>query len=232
LRRRVGSVKASDSLKSRVALSMAAERRWEKVHEDELAVARQPLRFRTALILAAAAAAAIPVSLRALPHGAGTLAKAPEPEVTKSTLGLDTMIDDFVDWHARPLPPEVTNASDFPAFEPYVGVPVNAPRLSPFGARLLGGRILPVHELRAAAMLQYTLPSGHRISVYVYDPHRITVTPSRLRARVFGDEPVYVGQVRGYSVAAAQHRGVGYAIASDLGDDESAEMALAAAPMP
>ena len=42
-------------------------------------------------------------------------------------------------------------------------------------------------------------------------------------------DPVYIGHVRGWSIAAAERRGVGVAIASDLDDDESAELALAAA---
>jgi hypothetical protein len=40
--------------------------------------------------------------------------------------------------------------------------------------------------------------------------------------------PVYVGRLRGYSIAAAEERGVGYALASDLNDDESAQLMLAA----
>ena len=52
-------------------------------------------------------------------------------------------------------------------------------------------------------------------------------------AKVIGSEPVYIANVRGWSVAAVEpHKGVGYAIASDLGDDENAELALAAASAP
>ncbi len=119
-------------------------------------------------------------------------------------------------------------------FEPYVGVPVHPPALALFGARLLGGRILPVTEQRVTAMLQYTIDGGHRVSVYVFDPRRIESKPSRLHTRVIGSEPVYIANVRGWSVAAVEtpHKGVGYAIASDLGDEENAELALAAASAP
>ena len=80
-------------------------------------------------------------------------------------------------------------------------------------------------------MLQYRLGSGSRISVYVYDPRRIPTQVTRLHARMVSGEPdpVYIGHVRGWSIAAAERRGVGVAIASDLDDDESAELALAAA---
>jgi anti-sigma factor RsiW len=149
-----------------------------------------------------------------------------------TSVGLDAMIDQFVDWHAKPLPPEITNANDLPGFEPYVGVPVRPRALSPFGAKLLGGRILPVKEQNCAAMLQYTLDGSHRVSIYVFDPRRVGTHPSKLHTKVIGSVPVYVGQIKGWSIAAAEQRGVGYAIASDLGDDASAELALAAAPAP
>jgi hypothetical protein len=35
---------------------------------------------------------------------------------------------------------------------------------------------------------------------------------------------VYVTWKRGYSIAAADRRGVGYAVATDLGEDEGAEI--------
>jgi hypothetical protein len=41
--------------------------------------------------------------------------------------------------------------------------------------------------------------------------------------------PVYVGKLRGYSVAATERSGVGYALASDVGDDENTQLVLAAA---
>jgi hypothetical protein len=149
-----------------------------------------------------------------------------------SAVGLDAIIDQFVDWHARPLPPEITNANDLLGFEPYVGVPVQPRALATFGAKLLGGRILPVRAQNCAAMLQYTVDGSHRVSIYVFDPRVVGIHPSKLHPKVIGSVPVYVGQIRGWSIAAAERRGVGYAIASDLGDDASAELALAAAPAP
>jgi len=40
---------------------------------------------------------------------------------------------------------------------------------------------------------------------------------------------VYMGRVRGYSVAASERNGIGYAMASDLDDDENARLVLMAA---
>lgn len=181
-------------------------------------------------IVAAAAAAAAVVGLQGRQNQDSEAVTHPAEANTKASVGFDQMIDQFVDWHARPLPPEITNPRDLPGFEPYVGVPVHPPALSLFGARLLGGRILPVPEQRVTAMLQYTMDGGHRVSVYVFDPRRIATNPSRLHTRVIGTDPVYVGQVRGWSIAAHEQHGVGYAVASDLDEQASAELALAAGP--
>ena len=66
----------------------------------------------------------------------------------------------------------------------------------------------------------------HRITIYVYDSSQFPLR-ARLEPRVVGNVPVYVGTRRGYSIAATEHRGVGYALASDLPDPESAELVAA-----
>jgi anti-sigma factor RsiW len=222
----VTRAKPSANFRARVADSMTAQR-WAA----ESASSPGVLSTWGAWVVGAAAAVAAVVGFQGRTRNQETDSSATVRQASVAApVGLDAMIDQFVDWHARPLPPEITNPQDLPGFEPYVGVPVHPPALARIGARLLGGRILPVQQQHVAAMLQYTLDGGHRISVYVYDPRRLETPPSRLRTKVIGTEPVYVGRVRGWSIAAAERRGVGYAVASDLDDDESAELALAAAP--
>jgi anti-sigma factor RsiW len=225
--RRSVTTKASASFRARVTHSMTAER-WASV---ERAQASGVPTWR-AVGLAVAATVAAVVGLERQNHPEADGSARPTQANASTSVGLDAMIDQFVDWHAKPLPPEITNANDLPGFEPYVGVPVRPRALSPFGAKLLGGRILPVKEQNCAAMLQYTLDGSHRVSIYVFDPRRVGTHPSKLHTKVIGSVPVYVGQIKGWSIAAAEQRGVGYAIASDLGDDASAELALAAAPAP
>jgi anti-sigma factor RsiW len=220
---------ASPALRERVALALAAEaaaRPGPFARPSAMANVRS---IGGWLMVAAAAAAALPLWLLSrsrVPEAslAGAVAVA-EPVKASS---MDAIIDQLVDWHAQPLPPEVTDARDLMGLEPYVGVPVQAPRLAPFAVRWVGARMFRIDQ-RVAAILQYTMQDGHRVSVYVYDPQRIHVQPSSLRPRVRDNEPVYVGQVRGYSFAAAERRGVGYAVASDLGDDDSADLAMLAA---
>jgi len=225
--RRSVEIKTSPSFRARVAHSMTAER-WASA---ERAQASGVPTWR-AVGLAVAATIAAVAGLDRQNHQEAEETRRPVQTNASAAVGIDALIDQFVDWHARPLPPEITNVNDLPGFEPYVGVPVRPRGLSTFGAKLLGGRILPVQEQNCAAMLQYTLDGSHRVSIYVFDPRRVGTRPSRLQTKVIGSVPVYVGQIRGWSIAAAERSGVGYAIASDLGDDASAELALAAAPAP
>jgi hypothetical protein len=60
--------------------------------------------------------------------------------------------------------------------------------------------------------------------VYVYDASRMPVRTT-LQERLVRNAPVYVGSRHGVSIAATERsNGVGYAIATDLNNDESAEL--------
>lgn len=134
------------------------------------------------------------------------------------------LLEELVHEHAVPLPPERTKPEEVRQLEPFVGVPLKAMVKAP-GARFVGGRVLPVHQERAA-MLQYEVGSGpgaKRVSVLVYDPRRIQVGDAELSPRTVGTAEVRVGRARGYSVAVTQRDGVGYAITSDMDPENSAQ---------
>ena len=102
-------------------------------------------------------------------------------------------------------------------------MPVKVPSLSQYGAEWEGGSVVSMaKQSRRAASLRYKL-DGHRLTVYVYDASRFPLRAT-LEPRVVRNMPVYVGTRRGYSIAAAEKRGVGYAVATDLDDTESAEI--------
>jgi anti-sigma factor RsiW len=48
-----------------------------------------------------------------------------------------------------------------------LGMPIGAPRLDPFGYRLIGGRLLPTPAGAPAAQLMYENASGRRITLYI-----------------------------------------------------------------
>lgn len=163
----------------------------------------------------------------------GSLARRPaagsDGEIVRSA-GLD-VVHDLVAEHSRPLPPERTDPREVRQLERYVGVPVRVPRFrARKDMRFVGGRVLAVHHERTA-MLQYEVGEGataQRVSVFVYDPRRFPMANPALAPRAVGSAEVRVGSADGYSVAVVQRDGVGYALASDLDPESSAELAALA----
>ena len=136
----------------------------------------------------------------------------------------DQLLEELVDHHVNGGGPQVTEPALLSQLEPQIGVPLSLPSLKDYGARWVGGSVVPVSN-QHAAQLRYMM-AGHRVTLYVYNSSRMPIE-ARLKPRVVRNEPVYVGSRRGVSIAATEHRGVGYAIATDLNDDESAELVAA-----
>ena len=160
------------------------------------------------------------------------LAAVPAPSSTNAPeVPVDDFVNTLVDQHANPLPPESTNPTEIAQFDRYIGVPIRDVSVQGLrgDGKLLGARMVPVREQRAA-MFQYVLGNGRRVSVYVYNPNSIRLNTSpALRKHVVRNNtaPVYTGYIRGYSVAMKDQRGVGYAMASDLDEQENSQLLLA-----
>ncbi|MFO0762802.1 MAG: zf-HC2 domain-containing protein [Byssovorax sp.] len=238
MKRRCAS-RAGDALRARIGATLCAERRREaeireaEARADEEPMAPKLVRLRYAVGVAAAAGVVFALGMsrhiQTTPSD-NVRAESDTQNVTRSSI--DGMIDELVSMHANPYPPETTSLDDLPRFDPLVEVKVPQPTFKLFNASFAGARL---HSLppatRRAAMLQmlYTMRGGHRLTMYVFNPAVVSVRTTRLEPRMEPEKRVvYVGHVRGYSVAAGEERGVGYAIASDLSDDENAEVALAA----
>ena len=191
--------------------------------------------WRTLVPLASAAALALfwgaasrgalvadaPWRMDGIPGGSGAV---------RAGIGGDDILADFLHEHSSPVPPQFTDPSDVRALDRYIGVPVRPSRFERNGASLVGASVLPLHQERAA-MLQYVIGHGasqRRLSVFIYDPRKIQISGPGLSPRAVGTAQVRVGQENGYSVAVMQNRGVGYAVASDLGPEKSAELAALA----
>jgi anti-sigma factor (TIGR02949 family) len=228
--KRTCAFRAPDALRSRLGDAMARERTSAaEVSATQAAISPKLIRLRYAMGLAAAAGVVFAMAMsrykNPLDANGSPLASA---SIADPSPGFD-LLDDLVSLHANPLPPETTNPEALQNWDPFVGVPVRRPSFQPFDARFNGARVLSIPTGdRRAAMLQYTVHGGHRVTVYVFNPRTVPVEAMRLDRRLVGQRSVYVGSLRGYSVAAAKHSGVGYAIASDLDTDESARMVLAA----
>ena len=164
----------------------------------------------------------------------GSIAHTPSRDVSSNVKAAGLANDPlagFVEMHSRTWPMERTDAVGVRGLEQYVGVPVRPPLFDKKGAHLVGGRLMPVHDQRAA-LLEYRIGDGagaQRVSVFIYDPRKIQVGDSdMLQPRAVGTAQVRVGRQNGYSVAVTQNRGIGYTLASDLDEGPSAELAALA----
>jgi anti-sigma factor RsiW len=225
--KRTSNVRPPDAFRARIAAAMMAEKTRVREADQEAFGGAKLVSWKYAAALAAAAT--VVLSVAAAKNREDTTASGPARAATvESSMGFDSLLDELVALHANPLPPETTNPEELTRFDPLVGVPVRRPAFQPLGASFNGARVHAMRE-RRAALLQYTVEGNHRLTVYVFDPRAVAMQATRLQPRVVRERPVYVGRLRGYSVAAAEKGGVGYALATDLDDDRSAQLVLTAA---
>jgi anti-sigma factor RsiW len=206
-----GDVQVSDVFMARVQAAMLAEeqRQKEQTPRSRFGAFRHVL---PALGMAAGVALWLGMQQR----GADAPDAAPDgPATLSANMGIEGALDRLIDYHSSPPAPQVTEPNQLPTFEANVGVRIRAPQLDAYGAEWEGANLVPVVNQQAAS-LRYKMP-GHRVTVYVFDSRKVPIH-RRLEKRLVAGSPVYVGQWRGYSVAARDSRGVGYAMTTDLDD--------------
>ena len=212
------------SFEERIAAALRAEAQREEVVEGAVeheALHSRMLSWRTVVPVAAAAALTLVWAGSTSRHQAQN---NNDSESYASANTADQLLEELVDHHMNARQPQVTEPAMLTQFEPEVGVPLTLPSLKEYGARFVGGSVVPVSNQHAAS-LRYIM-GGHHVTLYVYNSTRVPIE-TRLKPRTVRNEPVYVGDRRGVSIAATEHRGIGYAIATDLNDDESAELVAA-----
>ncbi len=214
---------ASEAFRARVEAALAAECNREHDTAPLGELRSGALTWRSIVPMAAAAALVLVWAASVNQPQPGRSTGPQTAHVTPVAAKVEQLLDEFVDHHANPPQDEVVDEALIPGLEPEVGVPVKVPSLSEYGAEWKGGSVVLIStQRRRAASLRYSL-DGHRLTVYVYDAARFPLRAT-LEPRVVRNIPVYVGTRRGYSIAAAEKRGVGYAVATDLDDSESAEL--------
>jgi anti-sigma factor RsiW len=220
------SAVVSDGFEARLAGALRAER--ERLLGDAAAPARPARRWPAAIPLSLAAMATMGAVAWMSDRESAQRTRAdlapPPPSPAPVVENPEQVLDQLVDFHAAPPEPQVTEPRLLERLEPEVGVPLRLPELKSFGAAWEGGSVVPLRNQRAA-IFRYRL-SNHPVSVYVYDARRVPLR-GLLEPRVVRNTPVHVGERRGYSIVAREQRGVGYAVATDLNDVESAEIATA-----
>jgi anti-sigma factor RsiW len=212
----------TESFEDRIRMALSAEREREERLDPQREAELRMLSWRS-IVPIAAAAAVVTVWAASANNRTNDVASAQASMYGSATpASVEKLLEDLVRNHERPAVPQFTEQTLLPQLEPEVGVPVKLPNLNQYGARWEGVSVVPVNNQRAAS-LRYRI-AGHKLTVYVYDASRFPVR-SKLEQRLVRDEPVYVGSRHGVSIAATERRnGVGYAIATDLNDAESAEL--------
>jgi anti-sigma factor (TIGR02949 family) len=214
----------TDAFRERIMHSLRAETERMEAAEKEAAAPRSSM-LSWGNIAPLAAAAAFALIWKALPHesakGSPTPTSSGIQAASVEPFNVEKLLDDIVERHLDRSAPAVTEKALLERMEPEVGVPVHAPNLLQYGARWEGGSVVPLRNERAAS-LRYRV-AGHRVTVYVFNSEKLPFN-ARFTKRVVRNEPVYVTWKRGVSIAATDRRGVAYAVATDLSEEEGAEI--------
>ena len=214
----VAEVPCCPNFRARLGRSLAEERRRQ---EGPAPIVNKALPWRTISPIAAAAAMALLFGATQRHDGGGKS----DPLIASTE---NQLMDVLLQHHSAPPEPSLTALDSVKGMEPRLGFPVHPPNLERYGARFVGANLVNVDRSRAAS-LHYNLTNGHRLTYYVYDPEKVPLRAAvrTLHPRVVQNQAVFVGHRRGYSIATCERHGVGYAVTTELGDTESAELVAA-----
>jgi anti-sigma factor (TIGR02949 family) len=158
------------------------------------------------------------VALRAVPAAAAAAAIV---AVIGTSHRFSPVAADAISRHARGLPVEVTGPEDAVRawFAQKVDFAVRPPQIP--HAALVGARLANIRDRQAAYFIYNT--GGAKVSVFVFDPRDLPLEARR--HRIAGDHDIYLDGDRGYHVALWRDRGLGYAVASDLDEEQMFQLA-------
>lgn len=134
---------------------------------------------------------------------------------------------DLVAKHSKPMPLEISGGPDQVRkwYLDKVDFPVRPPVLChQTDCSLRGARLSSVGD-KPAAYLVYDI-NGDKVSVFIFDANDLPIETRR--KTVIGNREVYFDQEHGYNVALFRDRGVGYAIASDLDQEQMLKLVSSA----
>jgi anti-sigma factor RsiW len=235
MRRTASRERCPAALRARMEATVAHEKRRAVISQGPSSDAQSPklIRLRNAVGLAAAAGVAFAMGMSRYVGPRPSDGIIAGPETASTVTGIDALLEQLIAMHAHPFQPDTTDADQLQRFDPMLGVRVRRLAFQPFGGSFQGARLHAVSDRGALLQLQYALPDargadGKHITVYAFNPSVVPVRAARLQQRVVRQRPILVGRLGGYSVAALEQSGVGYAIASDFDTDESTRMVLSA----
>ena len=134
---------------------------------------------------------------------------------------------DLVAKHAKTVPLEVSGGPDQVRkwYADKVDFPVRVPQLCRHPTCSLRGARLSSVADKPAAYLIYDV-NGDKVSVFVFDASDMPIETRK--KTVIDNREVYFDQEHGYNVALFRDRGVGYAIASDMDQEQMVKLVSSA----
>jgi anti-sigma factor RsiW len=210
-----------DDIRARMLAAMAGESARVEARDAATKKAERPAMLRHWRTMVPFASAA------ALAFAWGTAGNQPVPGTTsdlvKAGFGDEAVLRDLVGLHSKALPPEQTDPAKISQYSQYVGVRVPPPpRVQ--SAKYVGSRLVSVRGAETAAMHQYLLDNGGRMTLFVYDPRAVQVGARGFVPRALGTSEVRVGHEAGYNVSFTQQGGVGYTVATDADQEQSVKL--------
>ncbi len=134
-------------------------------------------------------------------------------------------LDELAVHYSQPSTSVIHASSQLPVIGPEPGWAIQPPEFRSLGGVWEGWEQRRTGPGRVAS-LHYRF-GGHRVVVWVYDSQRLPLR-AVLEPHVARNRPVFVGMHRGFSVAAVEDHGLGYAATTDLPTAEAAELVAAA----
>jgi mycothiol system anti-sigma-R factor len=137
---------------------------------------------------------------------------------------------DVVAKHQRRMPLEVSGGADQVQqfFNQNLDFNVRPPQFHNEPATLRGGRLTSIGD-KQAAYLVYDI-HGNKVSVFIFDAGELPIEARR--KAMIGNREVFLDEEHGYNVAIYRDRGVGYAITSDLDQDQMMKLVSSAVTTP
>ncbi|MEO7037732.1 MAG: hypothetical protein ABI335_28240, partial [Polyangiaceae bacterium] len=146
-----GAAPVTASFEERIAAALRAETHREEEVEGVIeheALHSRMLSWRTVVPVAAAAALTL--------VWAGSTGKQQAQNKNGTSYAqaniADQLLEELVDHHMNARAPQVTEPALLTRFEPEVGVPLTLPSLKEYGARFVGGSVVPVSNQHAASL--------------------------------------------------------------------------------
>jgi anti-sigma factor RsiW len=217
----LGALRESDRAGTALQLRIAAALDAEDSADQRVAQSAQKRKHAAGFVLAGAALAGFVLAV-----GRHTRTAPSDVQFAQGEFAATPVLESIVGQSARDLPVEVPG--DRPErvgtyFRNWVDVPVRPVAFHGMQTSFGGARLANVRDRMGAALAYYV--NGRRVTVFTFDSALLPRDSVAVRRAVVGNQDVYIGNRRGFTVVFVERDGVGYAITTDGPVQDAVRMA-------